>query len=33
MAEIYTYVSEQNIAAIRSPLDEITAVGRAKGEE
>ena len=31
--EIYTHVSERNIAAIRSPLDEIMAVRRAEGRE
>ena len=31
--EIYTHVSERNITAIRSPLDEIMAVRRAKGRE
>ena len=31
--EIYTHVSERNIAAIRSPLDEIMVVRRAEGRE
>jgi hypothetical protein len=31
--EIYTHVSERNIAAIRSPLDEIIAARREEGED
>jgi len=31
--EIYTHVSERNIAAIRSPLDEIMAVRKEEGKE